>query len=98
MCVLFFFYSHYIRDYEFIFRCDVFNLLLQPMVEGVPRDTSAFHSEVKFGDRICMYSTASTDTISSRQMAQMKKVGSIMYDLEKAFTRKESVILVIQRS
>ena len=67
------------------------------MVEGVSRDSSAFHSEVKFGDRICMYSTASTDTISSSQMAQRKKLGSIKHDLEKAFAHKENVILVIQR-
>ena len=71
--------------------------MLQPMVEGVSRDTSAFHSEVKFGDRICMYSTASTDTISSSKMAWMKRLGSILYDLEKAFERKESVVIVIQR-
>ena len=67
------------------------------MVEGVSRDTSAFYSGVKFGDRICMYSTASTDSISSSQMVQMKRLGSIMYDLEKAFAHKENVILVIQR-
>ena len=70
-------------------------ILLQLMVEEVSKDSSAFYSGVKFGDRICMYCTVSTTRGS-----QMKKLCSILNDLEIAFTCKESVriILVIQRS
>ena len=66
------------------------------MVEGVSKETPAYYSGIKFGDRICLYAIASIGRISDCHLAKRKVLASTLHDLRTAFAEKESVIFLIR--
>ena len=69
----------------------------QIMVEGVSKDSPAFKSGIKFGDRISVYTFASPDRVEDNNLVQFKSIAAIWSDIMKAHTLRKSVFFAICR-